>query len=331
MPFVARPQERAARVCSPPPLRSGGAPKPPKGLRSLRHPVPPVAVQGSGPRSPSTRGGLPLAQHRVRPSFLRSFTLRVGPMAVTPSVVPLASPKPIKVAYRRTICWVLRGPCLRAPGLRLPFAPSRPLHPWGVAHLTPRSLHRRRGRMFASLVDRSATPPHLHHAASSEALPSTSCIFPAHRQGIAPSLLGQASRRRAVAPSSRPQALRRPPYRAHWPVSGRSSRYRASWCPDPVKRTGRGRNTPTHDLSRLAGSPLEEAHAPSMRSLPVECTGRSNSASDGRARPKFSTAHEGKRSDPTNRPSLAPLVLQRSAPLDQPTLQARVGSATINR
>lgn len=61
------------------------------------------------------------------------------------------------------------------------------------------------------------------------------------------------ARDRAVAPRSPrgagqqpaglPKGQRRPPYRAHWPVSGRYLPLPGLLCPDPVKRTGRGRNT----------------------------------------------------------------------------------------
>lgn len=95
--------------------------------------MPSVALQGSRPGSRSTRGGLPLASHRVRPSFLRSFTLRIGPWPSLPQS-PLYSPlQPIADAYRRTCSQGFGAPGLRAPGRRRPFAPSRPLHPRAVA------------------------------------------------------------------------------------------------------------------------------------------------------------------------------------------------------
>lgn len=182
-------------------------------------------------------------------------------MAGNSSVVPLASPKPMKVAYRRTNCWVLRGPCLRAPGLRLPFAPSRLLHPMG--RCSPRSaVAPPPKRADVRFPCRSVSNAPAHAPRGQQRGAAVHVVHRSRPQATAaPSLLGQASRRWAVAPSSRPKAQRRPPYRAHWPVSGRSSRYRASLLHRPVECTGRCKK-------------YAPARMPLPRSLPVECTGR---------------------------------------------------------
>ena len=201
---------RAARRYAAPPLQLWRSSSLQKVFGRSRHPVPSVALQGSRPRSRSTRGGLPLASHRVRPSFLRSFTLRIGTMAVTPSASLYSPLQPIADAYRRTFLQGFGASCLRAPGRRRPFAPSRPLQPWAVARLSPRSFRHRRRWTFTLLSIGQHSPAHAPRGRASNAGAPTSCIDPTRK-----------ARDRAVAPrpasppgqppAGWPKGQRRPP------------------------------------------------------------------------------------------------------------------------
>lgn len=148
--------------------------------------------------------------------------------------------------------------------------------------------------MFASLVDRSATPPHMHHAASSEALPSTSCIDPAHKQqprrrsSGRPRGAGRSLLRRAPRPSGGRRIARTGPSLVVPPATG------PRCCTGPLNARAGARNTPSHACRCRAVCPLNaraEPHVPATR---------------GQMR-RMLPCRVG---------------LQRSAPLDQPMLQA---------
>ncbi len=187
---------------------------------------------------------------------------------------------------------------MRAPGLRRPFAPSRPLHPTGCCSPHSAIVPPPKTVDVHSLVDRPAQP--------------RTCTIP-RRSGIVHPPDAQA-RDRAVAPRSPrgagqqpaglPKGQRRPPYRAHWPVSGRSSRYRASLCPaEPGRRNAPQCSEERSSVDPLFSAPIHQIH------LPVECTGRANS-----------TSVEPRKDPPHDRSStLAPLVETLPAPHVQPT------------
>ncbi len=231
----------AFRACSADALH---AQQPPKGLRRSRHPVPPRAVQGSLPKASSNRSGWSLAQHHTHALLLTAHPCsRSARWPFTPQS-PLYSPlKPAVVAREiaRTFSQGFGAPCLRAPGLRRPFAPSRPLHPMGCCSPHSAIVPPPKTVDVYSLVDRPAQP-----RTCTTRIAARRSVHVVHRP------IAQA-RDRAVAPRSPrgagqqpaglPKGQRRPPYRAHWSVSAPSSLYRPSMCPDPVKRTGRGRNT----------------------------------------------------------------------------------------
>ena len=106
----------------------------------------PLRCKGRGQVPARPEAGRPLHRTALVPPVRRACGLRTGTMAVASSVVPLASPKPTAVAYRRTSSWVLRGTCLRAPGLRLAVRDRHTTcNPWPV---------------LTSLRDRSARPPY---------------------------------------------------------------------------------------------------------------------------------------------------------------------------
>jgi len=170
----------------------------------------------------------------------------VGTMAVHSSVVALLTPDPLRMRGRpRVILQGFGAPGLRAPGLRRPFAPSRPLHPWAVARLTPRSFRHRRRWTFTHLSIGQHSPARAHRGRQRTKKPRTHEVRRPLTQARDRAVAPRSPRGAGQQPAGLPKGQRRPPYRAHWPVSGRSSRYRASCAPQ-----GRGRNTPTHIAAR---------------------------------------------------------------------------------
>ena len=108
-----------------------------------------------------------------------------------------------------------------------------PVAPHGALHtsLRGRSAAEEGGRSLPLSIgqQRPARAPRgsLRNAAPASCADPTRRQQPRRRSSGRPRGAGRALLR------SRPKALRRPPYRAHWPGSGRSSRYRASLCPSP--------------------------------------------------------------------------------------------------
>ena len=135
-----------------------------------------------------------------------------------------------------------------------------PLSAVGLARLT---------RIRAPLSIGQHSPAHAPRGRAAKPIASTSCIDLSHRQGIAPSLLGL------------PRPLASSPLGCSRASGGRRS-----------ARTGPPRSfLPIAALTvpRRAGaeirprtSPLEEAHAPSTRPWPVECTGQPTQPSNRR-------------------------------------------------
>lgn len=242
--------------------------------------MPPRVLQGSRPSSRSARGGPSLASHHTHALLFvghacsRSARWPSLPQSSLYSPLSRYAPGPAVVAREiaRSFSQGFGAPCLRAPGLRRPFAPSRPLLP----------LYSGTWAALVRLKAHQRSPAHAPRGRASNAVASTSCIDPTHRQGIAPSLLGLLA-----APRSPPLAgLRRgggrriartgpslvAPIKIGAPATG-----------PPVPRRA-GAEIRPHTKPALSGAegPLEEAHAPSTRPWPVECTGQPTQPSNTR-------------------------------------------------
>jgi hypothetical protein len=185
--------ERAARVYSPPPLklwrgpqalhkvfgRSGTLCRPLRCKGRCRNPAPTEAVG-------------PLHRTACMPSCSSGLPLRIGTMAVTPSVAALLTPE-TRCCRARDRADVLSGVRRVLLARARPSASVRsvtplaamgccsPLSAVGLARLT---------RIRAPLSIGQHSPAHAPRGRASNAGASTSCIDPTHRQGIAPSLLG---------------------------------------------------------------------------------------------------------------------------------------------
>lgn len=151
--------------------------------------------------------------------------------------------------------------CLRAPGRRRPFAPSRLLQPTGPRPPSSAVAPPPKTSDVRFLVGRSAWPPHMHHAAAPQ-------MQARPRRASSP----HTSNSRAVAPRSRLAALASSP-----PGCPRASGGRR------IARTGPSPLVPRSTGPRCAPQSRGEIHPPakkpaarmpSARSLPVECTGR---------------------------------------------------------
>jgi hypothetical protein len=140
---------------------------------------------------------LPLAQHRVRPSFLRSFTLRIGTMAVTPSASLYSPLQPLADAFRRTFLQGFGASCLRAPGLRLAVRDRHTTCTHGLPAI--------RGRA-------ESAAPHMHRVDSAQANTPTPCIDPTRKASrCADRSSVEASRPGRPLLRSWPKALGQPP------------------------------------------------------------------------------------------------------------------------
>ena len=270
---------RAARIYSPPPLKLWRGPQP--SIRSSVVPAPCAARCCSrvAAKIPLNRNGCPLHSTALVVPVRHAYGLRIGPWPSLPQS-PLYSPlQPAVVAFRRTYLQGFGASCLRAPGHRRPFAIVTPLAPMGGCSPHSAVTPPPKTSDVRSLVDRPATAPHMHHAAAPQSRTrprraSTHCT----RQGIAPiaprspRAQGGHSCRRGPRPcGSRHNA------RTGSPLS--FLRWQASCAP---QKPGR-RNAPRFIEEALGvdpwpGAPFHQIH------LPVECTGRANSPSDGRPR-----------------------------------------------
>lgn len=196
--------------------------------------MPPRVLQGSRPSSRSARGGPSLASHHTHALlFVGHACSRSARWPSLPQSSLYSPLEPAVVALiARTFSQGFGAPCLRAPGLRRPFAPSRPLQPWAVARLTPRSLVPPMATL-RSLVDRPAQPRTCTTRPRRKA-DRVHVVHRPHAQARARAVAPRSPRGAGQQPAGLPKGQRRPPYRAHWPVSGRSSRYRASCAPIPL-------------------------------------------------------------------------------------------------
>lgn len=198
----------------------------------------------------------PLHRTAYMPSCSSGLPLRTGPMAVTPSVVALLAPatrcgrRPadILAGARRALLARARPSARRS--LR-----HAPCIPRAAARLPPRSLPP------LSIGQHSPTR-------ASRGCPRTEPPRPRH------ALIPRTGKARAVAPRSKPRgAGQRPAGSLKGPAAAAVSRALArlwSYLPLPVLAVPRRAGAEI----RPRTSPLEEAHAPSTRSRPVECTGR---------------------------------------------------------
>lgn len=209
--------------------------------------MPPRAVQGSLPKASSNRGGWSLAQHHTHALLFASHACsRSARWPFTPQSSLYSPLKPAVVAREiaRTFSQGFGASCLRAPGLRRPFAPSRPLHPTGCCSPHSAIVPPPKTVDVYSLVDRPAQPRTCTTRPRRKA-DRVHVVHRPHAQARDRAVAPRSPRGAGQQPAGLPKGQRRPPYRAHWPVSGRSSRYRASCAPQ-----GRGRNTPAHIAAR---------------------------------------------------------------------------------
>jgi len=255
---------QTARVYSPPPLKLWRGPHP--SIRSSVVPAPCAAawlarVAAKFPLCP--RRAVPCKPPHPRPPVRRSCVFAVGPWPSLPQS-PLYSPlQPAVVAFRRTYLQGFGASCLRAPGHRRPFAIGTPVAPMGRCY--PQKSGKQRPRTRITRPRRKAGRVHVMRRPHPQATAAPIAPRSPRAQG------GHSCDRGPRPCGSRRNA------RTGLPLS--FLRWQASCAP---QKPGR-RNAPRFIEEALGvdprpGAPFHQIH------LPVECTGRANSPSDGRPR-----------------------------------------------